>query len=45
MPRTATVLVVDDDAVNRRPLEHSLKVDGFNVVTAGFLIPPFSASP
>jgi class 3 adenylate cyclase len=34
MPRQSTVLVVDDDAVNRKLLEHSLLADGHAVVTA-----------
>jgi class 3 adenylate cyclase len=34
MPRRSTVLVVDDDPVNRKLLEHSLRRDGHDVLTA-----------
>jgi adenylate cyclase len=34
MTARSTVLVVDDDVINRKLLEHSLVADGFNVVTA-----------
>src|SRR4051794_10874191 len=34
MPEQSTILVVDDDAVNRKLLEHNLLADGHQVITA-----------
>lgn len=38
MPKPSTILVVDDDAVNRKLLEHSLLADGHLLTGADDLV-------